>query len=472
MTLGRLASVAFGQLVGPDNIEIGDVTHDSRSAGPGDLFVAIRGAIRDGHDFVAGVDAFAACVEDLVDVALPQIVVSDTRQALPLLAAEVHGHPSRHLNVVGITGTNGKTTVTHMLGSIVAAAGRLPGVVGTVGARIGDESLPLDRTSPEASDFQRLLAKMVEEKVDTAAVEVSSHALTFGRMGATEFRVVAFTNLSQDHLDFHGTMEEYFAAKVRLFREGDGPGVICTDQSWGQRLVDLTDRQIITTGRAGDVRADDLVDGLERSRFSLMTPEGPIPIELPLGGSFNVSNALVAAGCALALGLDLEAIRAGFKDMGPIPGRMEVVDAGQEFRIVVDYAHTPDGINHVVNTVRPLVTGRTLVVVGAGGDRDRAKRPAMGEAASQADLAFITSDNPRSEDPAEIVAQVAAGARGQAELVLESDRRTAIGMAVAVAEPGDVVLILGRGHEPWQEVAGELVAFDDRVVAREAVMGR
>lgn len=470
VTLGRLASVASGQLVGGDDVEIADVTHDSRRAGPGDLFVAIRGANRDGHDFVAAVDASAVCVEEVIDVAIPQIVVSDTRRSLAVLAAEVHGRPSRHLKVVGVTGTNGKTTVTHMLASIVAAAGLLPGVVGTVGARIGDESLALDRTSPEASDFQRLLAKMVGKKVDTVAVEVSSHALILGRMAETDFHVVAFTNLTQDHLDFHGTMEEYFAAKSRLFTQGDGPAVICADESWGQRLVGLTSRRVVTTGKEGDVRADGVVDGLEISRFNLVTGAGSIPVEMPLGGSFNVSNALVAAGCAQALGLELDAIGAGLTGMGAIPGRMEVVDAGQDFRIVVDYAHTPDGINEVLRTVRPLVAGRTLVVVGAGGDRDPAKRPAMGEAASHADVAFITSDNPRSEDPIEIVNQVAAGAEGQAQLVVEPDRRAAIALAVGAAEPDDVVLILGRGHESRQEIAGKLIPFDDRVVAREAVM--
>ena len=472
MTLGRLATVTSGQLVGPDHVEIRDVTHNSKLAGRGDLFVAIRGANRDGHDFISGVKASAACVEALADVALPQIVVADTRKALSLLAAEVHGHPSHHLDVVGVTGTNGKTTVTHMLASVIEAGGRQPGVVGTVGARIGDESVEMERTSPEASDFQRLLAKMVGKKVDVAAVEVSSHALAFGRMGATEFRVVAFTNLSQDHLDFHGTMEEYFAAKASLFTDGNGKAVICTDQVWGERLVELTDRPVTTTGRQGDVRAKNLVDGLAVSQFTLATPQGSIPVDMPLGGSFNVSNALVAAGCAQALGLPLDVIGAGLAAMPPIPGRMELVDAGQEFGIVVDYAHTPNGIKEVLATVRPLVTGRTLVVVGAGGDRDKEKRRAMGRAASQADVGFITSYNPRSEDPAEIVAQVAAGAGGRAELVLEPDRRTAIELAIAAAEAGDVVLILGKGHELGQEIAGEVLPFDDRVVAREAVQGR
>ena len=471
VTLGRLATVTAGQLVGPADVEINDVTHDSRSAGPGDLFVAIRGSNRDGHDFIAGANASAACVEDLADVALPQIVVADTRRVLPLLAAEVHGHPSRRLDVVGVTGTNGKTTVTHMLASVVSASGRLPGVVGTVGARIGDDRVDIERTSPEATDFQRLLARMVAKKVQVAAVEVSSNAVVLGRVDATEFRVVAFTNLSQDHLDFHTDMEEYFAAKARLFTDGAGSAVICVDEVWGRRLVELTDRDVITTGSRGIIRARSLVDGLEMSRFDLVTPEGAVPIELPIGGSFNVSNALVAAGCARVLGLSLEAIGTGLMNMEPIPGRMEVIDAGQEFRILVDYAHTPDGINEVLDTVRPLVAGRTLVVVGAGGDRDQAKRPAMGEAVSRADVAFITSDNPRTEDPAEIVAQVAAGAGEAAELVLEPNRRTAIEMAISIAEAGDVVLILGKGHEPGQEIGGRVIPFDDRVVAREAVIG-
>ncbi len=471
VTLERLATVTAGQLVGPGQVEIRDVTHNSQTAGPGDLFVAMRGSRQDGHDYVAGVNASAACVEDLVDVTLPQLVVPDTRRALSLLASEVHGHPSRHLDVVGVTGTNGKTTVTHMLASIVESAGKLPGVVGTVGARFGDEQVDIERTSPEASDFQRLLAQMVKKAVDVAAVEVSSHALTFGRVDSTEFRVVAFTNLSQDHLDFHGDMERYFDAKTRLFLEGSGPAVICTDDEWGGRLRELTKRPVVATGDRGDVRADKVSHGLEVTRFELITSAGSTPVDLPLAGSFNVSNALVAAGCAQALGLSLEAISEGLSGMGAIPGRMELVEAGQDFKIVVDYAHTPQGISEVLEAVRPLVSGRTLLVVGAGGDRDRAKRPAMGRAASQADVAFITSDNPRSEDPATIVGQVVSGAPDDAHLVVEPDRRAAIEQAVAIAETGDVVLILGRGHEPSQELGGKFLPFDDRLVVREAVLG-
>ncbi len=470
VTLGQLASVTSAQLVGSADIEIRDVKHDSQSAIPGDLFVAMRGSNRDGHDFVEGVKASAACVEELVDAAIPQIVVTDTRQALSVLASEVHGHPSHDLAVVGVTGTNGKTTVTYMLASIVESAGKLPGVVGTVGARLGTEQVEIERTSPEASDFQRLLAQMVGKAVDVAAVEVSSHALTFGRVGSTEFRVVAFTNLSQDHLDFHGNMDRYFEAKAGLFTSGSGPAVICIDDDWGRRLVDLTERPVITTGEHGEIRADNVVLGLEVSRFDLHTPEGMVQVDLSLAGGFNVSNALVAAGCGRALDIPLETIGAGLSGMGSIPGRMELVNAGQEFKIVVDYAHTPEGISEVVRAVKPMVAGRTLVVVGAGGDRDEAKRPAMGQAAAEADIAFITSDNPRSEDPTAIVAQVVSGAGDAGQLIVEPDRRAAIEQAVATAAAEDVVLILGRGHELKQELRGELLPFDDRAVAREAVM--
>lgn len=469
VTLGRLAAAGAATVIGDADTLIGDVTHDSRSAGPGDLFVAIRGARRDGHEFVTSTDAAAACVEVPVEAALPQLVVPDTRAALPWLAAEVHGHPSRRLQVVGITGTNGKTTVAHMLASIVDAAGGSAGVIGTIGARIGSNRIDLERTSPEASDFQRLLRRMVEAGVEVAAVEVSSHALEFGRVDATEYAVVAFTNLSQDHLDLHGDMESYFQTKASLLLDTTATAVVNIDDPWGARLAAMLPRPVVQVGESGEYRAADIRLGLTESEFVLNTPEGQEPVLLPLGGRFNIDNALTAAACAGSLGLAVADIAAGLGSTEPIPGRMEPVEAGQKAAILVDYAHTPEGIGQVLESVRQFVPGRITVVVGAGGDRDADKRSEMGRAASQADVVLFTSDNPRSEDPAAIIDALLAGADGPAEVTIESDRRLAIRQAIAQADAGDAVLILGKGHEPGQEIAGRVFPFDDRQVAREAV---
>ncbi len=469
VNLERLAAVANGTVIGDAATVVVDVTHDSRAAGPADLFVAVRGAHRDGHEYVASTMAAAACVDAPVEASIPLLVVPDTRAALPWLAAEVHGHPSRKLRVVGVTGTNGKTTVSHMLASIIEAAGEMAGVIGTIGARIGRQRIHLERTSPEASDFQRLLHTMVDAGVVTAAVEVSSHALEFGRLDATEYAVVAFTNLSQDHLDLHGDMESYFRAKASLLLEATAPAVVNVNDSWGARLVTMLDRPAVQVGEGGDFRAEDLTPGLTESQFRLVTPEGEALVRLPLGGQFNIENALVAAACAGSLGFRLADIATGLGAIEPIPGRMEPVEAGQSAIILVDYAHTPEGIEKVLASVRPHVAGCITVVVGAGGDRDAEKRSGMGRAASQADRVVFTSDNPRSEDPAAIIEALLAGADGPAEVAVESDRRRAIEQAITEAGAGDAVLILGKGHEAGQEIAGQILPFDDRQVARQSV---
>ena len=471
ITLARLAAVSSGRIVGDASTAVRDVTHDSRAAGPGDLFVAMRGARRDGHDFVASCGATAACVEQPVDAGIPQLVVPDTRAAISVIAAEVHGHPSAEMPVVGITGTNGKTTVAHMLASIVEAAGGTPGVAGTVGARIGSRRLEQSRTSPEASDFQRLLREMVDAGVTLAAVEVSSHALAYGRTAATRFAAVAFTNLSQDHLDLHGDMESYFLTKASLFTDRDLPAVINLGDPWGRRLADALERPFIAVGPDRDYSAVNVEVGIVNSRFDLTTPAGVGAVRLPLGGDFNVDNAVMAAACAATVGFDLDAIVAGLEGVEPIPGRMEPVVAGQSAAIIVDYAHTPDGIVNVIGSVRPVVPGKVIAVVGAGGDRDADKRPAMGRAVSEADIAIITSDNPRSEDPDSIIDAVVSGAAGPARISVEPDRRLAIFDAIGAAGPGDLVLILGKGHETGQEIGTEVLPFDDRIVAREAVTG-
>ncbi len=478
--LSALAAAVGGRLEGPESTEIVDVVHDSRRVKPGCLFVAIRGAAHDGHDHVPGAvaaEAAAVCVERSVAVDVPQLVVSDTRAALPILAAETWGHPSRQVPVVGITGTNGKTTVTYMLEAIFTADRLRTGVIGTVGARLtggrGDtRRLHLDRTTPESSDLQRLLAEMVDDGVEVVAMEVSSHALELGRVTATNFRVGAFTNLSQDHLDFHGDMEAYFAAKARLF-DGVGSAVVCTDDSWGRRLADeLTDRrdlELITVGRGAEVSATDSETNRSGSVFTVSYGGEQLRVTLPLPGEFNIANALVAIGCARVLGASPSAVVDGLAALAPIPGRMERLEHEGSFSVYVDYAHTPDGIDVVISAARVVTDGRVIVVIGAGGDRDRAKRPLMGTAAGAADVVIVTSDNPRTEDPAAIIADVAAGIPDATELVVEPDRRTAIESAIGFARDDDVVLILGKGHEQGQDLGTTVIPFDDTTVARRAL---
>jgi len=463
---------------GDGSVAIGDVTHDSRAAGPGVLFVAVRGFTVDGHSFVPAAIAAgspAVCVEDAaVAGATPAIVVSDTRAAIAGLAATVHGDPSTHLRLVGVTGTNGKTTVTHIVEAIASAAGLPHALVGTIEARIGDRSLPIARTTPEASDFQRLLAWMVQDGVDVAAVEVSSHALALGRVAATSFRVGAFTNLSRDHLDFHGDMESYFAAKAALFSQAK-EAVIWIDDPAGARLAGSLDIPVTTVGLSDgcDISADEIEVGFPGSTFAVSGPGGGARVRLPLAGRFNVANALVAIGCAAALDIGWDSIAAGVAAVPPVPGRFELVDTGRDLTVVVDYAHTPDGVAAAIAAARDILgtTGRVIVVVGAGGDRDRAKRPLMGRAASEADLAVLTTDNPRREVPGAILEEVSAGATGPGRVIEELDRRSAIRIALREGRPGDAVLILGKGHEQGQDFGTAVLPFDDRAVAAEEAAG-
>ncbi|MEX0826603.1 MAG: UDP-N-acetylmuramoyl-L-alanyl-D-glutamate--2,6-diaminopimelate ligase [Acidimicrobiia bacterium] len=478
-TLRQLADAVGGSVVGDGSVVVTDATHDSHQAGPGVLFVAVRGFSADGHDFVHAATAAgspAVCVEDeRYAVGVSAVVVPDTRAVLGLLAAQVHEMPSTRLRLVGVTGTNGKTTVTHLLESIAAAAGIPAAIVGTVGARILGEGVQVSRTTPEATDFQRLLARMVEAGVDLAAVEVSSHALTLGRVSGSRFAVAAFTNLSRDHLDFHGDMESYFLAKASIFEQADS-AVVWVDDPWGQRLARTLSIPMTRVGvdQPADVTAHDVVLGFEGSRFVAQGRAGDAAVTLPLAGRFNVANALVAMGCAEDLGIGWTDIVAGIAAVAQVPGRFELVPTGTDYTVVVDYAHTPDGIAAAVAAARDIVgdRGRVIAVVGAGGDRDKEKRPLMGRAASNADIAVLTSDNPRREDPAAILAAVAAGADGPGRVIEEIDRRQAIRVALGEARAGDAVLILGKGHESGQDFGTTVVPFDDRLVVREEAISR
>jgi UDP-N-acetylmuramoyl-L-alanyl-D-glutamate--2,6-diaminopimelate ligase len=482
-----LAAALEGRVVGDDDPLITDVTHDSRQAGPGSLFVAVRGYTADGHDFVGSAverGAPAVAVEHPVPTDVPQLLVSNTRAALGPLAAAVHGRPSNRVPVVGVTGTNGKTSVTYLMESVMQQAGRHPGLIGTVQTRIGEERIPTLRTTPEASDFQRLLAAMVDRGADVVVCEVSSHALRLGRVDATWFDVVAFTNLSQDHLDFHSDMEDYYQAKAMLFDPSRARrGVIWIDDAAGRRLAAEAAIPVVTFGTSRD--ADVVVEfgethltgsefalapGPGRHRDEMACLEGSFRIPIP--GAFNVANAAIAAGCAALLDVEGEAIRAGLAAPIVIPGRFELVSGDDPIHVIVDYAHTPAGIEGVIAAGRALGARRIVCVVGAGGDRDRTKRPAMGAAAAAADLVVVTSDNPRNEDPDAIIDEVMPALADHPHVERQVDRAVAIDRAVDLAMDGDLVLILGKGHERGQEIAGRVVPFDDRMTARGALARR
>ena len=464
------ASVPGSDLRGDPATAVADAALDVREAGRGALFFCVPGRSADGHDFAGqavAAGAVALVVERWLAQDVPQIRVSSVRRAMGPMSAAVFGEPAKSLTLVGVTGTNGKTTIVHLLEAAFRAAGRRSGAIGTVGARIGDEREPLARTTPEAPDLHRLLARMRDGRVEAVAMEVSSHALAQDRVGGVRFDVAVFTNLSQDHLDFHPSMEAYFGAKASLFAPGrTAHAVVNVDDPWGRRL---TDAGVPTTTYAvaseADVVATDVLVDAGGSTFRVSGRE----VRTPLRGAFNVSNCVAAIAATEVLGIDPDAAVRGVAAVREVPGRMEPVEAGQDFLVVVDYAHTPDSIRNVLAAARPLTTGRVIVVFGCGGDRDRAKRSAMGMAATEgADLTVVTSDNPRSEDPSAIIAEIEPGAAaGRGRYVVERDRRAAIRLALAEARGGDVVVVAGKGHETVQELAGRTVPFDDRVVVRE-----
>jgi UDP-N-acetylmuramoyl-L-alanyl-D-glutamate--2,6-diaminopimelate ligase len=473
-----LGAVDVLELRGDPRTDIGSVTHDSRRAGPGALFCCVPGATADGHDHAAAAVAAGAAallVERPLDLPVTQARVGSVRAAMAPVAAALFGHPSGRMRVLGVTGTNGKTTTTYLLEAIARAAGLRPGVVGTIETRIDGARWPVERTTPEAPELQALFRRMVDAGVDVAAVEVSSHALALHRVDATRFAAACFTNLSHDHLDFHESLEAYFEAKASLFDPArTGAAAVNLDDPYGVGLarraaqagLDVTGFGLAPECR---VRAADVEVGSGGNRFRLVSPEGTAAVHSPLVGRFNVMNALAAAATALAAGLPWAAVAAGLSAPVVVPGRMERVDAGQPFPVLVDYAHTPDGLDQVLRAGRQLVDGGRLVVVfGCGGDRDRAKRPAMGKvAAALADVVYVTSDNPRSEDPAAIANEVAAGIPPAVSAALVIDRRLAVRRALAGLGPGDVLVVAGKGHETGQTAGGVTVPFDDRVVARE-----
>jgi UDP-N-acetylmuramoyl-L-alanyl-D-glutamate--2,6-diaminopimelate ligase len=480
ITLSRLAAV-LPQAESRGDAELTDATHDSRQAGKGSLFCAIVGHVTDGHDHASDAVANGASgllVQRWLELDVPQVRVPDSRAATGPAAAEIHGHPSQDMAVVGITGTNGKTTTAYLVEGAFAAAGRGTGLIGTVETRIHGRAQPGVRTTPEGPDVQRLLARMRDRGVEGVAMEVSSHGLDLHRVDGTRYAVAVFTNLSQDHLDFHPDMEAYFRAKARLFTpEFADRAVVVVDDDWGKRLAASRAIDTVTVGRAGDadVRVADIELGLDGGRAVLRGDlvGGSLPIQTRLVGDFNVMNAAAGVVAAIRAGVPAAAAVEGVAACPGAPGRLERVPGSGDITVLVDYAHTPDAVERVVATLRPLLGGgRLIMVLGAGGDRDRTKRPLMGAAAAAADVAVLTSDNPRTEDPQAILDAVVQGAEDagtRAQIVQELDRRRAIAEAVERARPGDVVVIAGKGHEPYQELASGRIDFDDRIVAAEVL---
>ncbi|MEX2448953.1 MAG: UDP-N-acetylmuramoyl-L-alanyl-D-glutamate--2,6-diaminopimelate ligase [Solirubrobacterales bacterium] len=498
MRLDQLVAVAGGaRVVGDGSVVVGGLAYDSRRVDSGSLFFCVPGEKVDGHEFAgAAIEAGAVGLvvergreNRLAESGVPLVVVEDARAAMAPIAARFHRDPSRELGLVGVTGTNGKTTTAFLVREILGAVGRQCGLLGTVKQVVGGVEEEVERTTPEAIDLQATLRRMADAGDEACAMEVSSHALALHRCDAIEFDVALFTNLTQDHLDFHADMEDYFQAKRLLFDLGPGMAIVNVDDPYGKRLaIDLEKAmgsrcltyssedneahivatEIVLEPTGAEFLVTQPLGGLKTSSGAIhYPPAGVVRTRLP--GHFNVSNALAAFAAAVSMGVEPDAAAAGLEQATPPPGRLEPIDEGQGFAVLVDYAHTPDSLENVLRAARGVTEGRVIAVFGAGGDRDRGKRPLMGRAGvALSDLAVVTSDNPRSEYPDVIVAEVAEGAEGGGAVELEVDRRAAIALALGEARPGDTVVIAGKGHEQGQEFEdGRKLPFDDREVARE-----
>jgi UDP-N-acetylmuramoyl-L-alanyl-D-glutamate--2,6-diaminopimelate ligase len=457
-------------------VHVTGLAYDNRAVVPGTLFFCVPGFTRDGHDFAADAiarGAVALVVERSLNLGVPEILVPSVRAAMAPAAAAFYADPTASLTTIGVTGTNGKTTTAFLVHALLEADGRQTGLLGTVKSVIGGAERPVERTTPEAIDLQRTFREMLDGGDVACTMEVSSHALELHRADAIHFAAAIFTNLTQDHLDFHGTMEEYFQAKRSLFAEHRPEnGVINVDDPYGARLAAEIPNPVTFGIQSGATyRASDLSTDLTGSRFTVRGPDGVTELRSPLPGLFNVYNVLGALAAVRAVGVPIDVAAAAIETAGSVPGRFEPVDAGQEFAVLVDYAHTPDSLENVLRAARQLTAGRVHVVFGCGGDRDRGKRPMMGEIATRlADRVIVTSDNPRSEDPEAIIKEILVGTGPHT--AHDADRRAAIHTAIAAARTGDVVVIAGKGHEQGQEFeGGRKLPFDDVSVAREALEG-
>lgn len=472
------------RLVGSPDREVMGLSYHSQRVQPGDLFAALRGQAQDGHRFAAeAVRRGAAAI--LVDHPLPglevtQAIVPDTRRGLAHLAAAFYGRPTARLWVCGVTGTNGKTTTTYLIDAILRRAGQRTSIIGTLGVRAFDAPVEFEATTPttpEAPDLQRLLHDLAGRGVGHVVMEVTSHALELARVEACRFRAAVFTNLTQDHLDFHGDLDRYREAKSNLFGmvDPDGASIVNADDPSAGAMSARSRAPVWTYGLdpTARVRGEDLELSPRGARLTVVWPGGRARLALCLPGRFNVSNALAAFALGVSQNIDPETIGAALASVPGVPGRFEVVDEGQEFAVIVDYAHTPDSLEKVLRLAGELAGGQRLVVFGCGGDRDRTKRPIMGRIATDlADYAVFTSDNPRSEDPGAIIREIEAGVPGRRNFESEPDRRRAIERAISLARPGDVLVIAGKGHETYQILEDRVVEFDDRAVAREILSQR
>ena len=479
-------SLPASTIEGPLDREVAGITYDSRRVTPGMVFVAIPGQRVDGHEFISmaierGASAVICERSRLVPGRVTRIEVPDVREAMACAARSYYQHPSEKWKVIGVTGTNGKTTVAFMIKAVLEAAGIKTGLMGTVRYEIGDRVIPAQRTTPESIEVQQMLSQMLKADCQACVMEVSSHALDQKRVHGVEFDVGIFTNLTRDHLDYHGTMENYFSSKKKLFTslgQGSkhGASIINIDDTYGARLVDeISGVEVQLTygfGETARLRATKIELNADGSRFVIETPDRKFAVRLPLIGRHNIYNALAAVGACLSLGIDVVKIQAALNALPPVSGRLEKVSAGQPFGVFVDYAHTDDALKNVLGTLREITKGRVLLAFGCGGNRDSGKRAKMGKVAAElADYSIITSDNPRKEDPSKIAAQVEEGYKSvRADAYeIELDRRRAIEQIVAKAQPGDSVLIAGKGHETYQEFEDTVVPFDDRVHAQEAL---
>ena len=482
-TLAKLGAAL--RLKFESDVVVTGITHDSREVKAGDLYVAIPGLQNHGIDFLSEAIAAGAVAvasdESGCDIAqslgVPWLRLEDPRRNMAALAAEIYDHPERKLRVIGVTGTNGKTTVTQMLRILLTHAGQKVGVIGTLGAFIGDQAVPTNRTTPESTDLYRLLAQMVVAKVDSVCMEVSSHALVLDRVAGLTFDIAIFTNLTQDHLDFHGTMERYFAAKELLFTgQRSKTAVIFTDDLWGQKLTSSADvGQVISVGRSGVWKIAKVQTNLSGhtnfalSRSAESDTELTYQVSVPMFGAFNATNAALCLAACDALDLNLSELVPALAQLPQVPGRMQIVANSRDAVALVDYAHTPDAVEKVLKQIQEAHPVKLITVLGCGGNRDASKRPIMGEvAARHSDILIVTDDNPRNEDPEEIRAQIIAGTSGQPAEVLEiGDRRMAIKQALLLATEGSVIAVLGKGHEQGQEVNGVVSDFDDAKVISE-----
>ncbi|MDD5748288.1 MAG: UDP-N-acetylmuramoyl-L-alanyl-D-glutamate--2,6-diaminopimelate ligase [Actinomycetota bacterium] len=486
MRLSELLGVLPEKRVGDfDDIDITGLAYDSRTVRSGDAFFCIKGLVTDGHLYaIEAVRKGAVAIfcekelEESPDSPTVKVFVPDSRRALALCSAKFYRFPSRALKVVGVTGTNGKTTTTFLIEKICAEAGMKSGLIGTIENHIGQAKEPVTRTTPESLDLSRLLRRMAGEKVEVVAMEVSSHALELRRVVGIDFDMVIFTNLTQDHLDFHISIEEYFAAKKKLFTSDeygkDRSAFVNADDPFGLELLDDSTLPCTTYSidfEGADVRAKNVEISPDGNRFLIESNSASFEAKTNLKGRFNVYNCLAASAVALELGIEPEIIRRGLSTFKGVPGRFESIESGQDFTVIVDYAHTPDGVRNLLEACREIAEGRVIVVVGCGGDRDRSKRPEMGRIATElSNLCIITSDNPRSEEPSQIIEMILEGVKGAFppdRYRVEIDRRKAIDFAIRAARKNDVVAIAGKGHETGQIFRDRVIPFDDREVARE-----